>query len=202
MTTRDEWLQQRSGMITASQFHRVLTKGRKAGELSGTAHDYMLELLAELITGSPAPEFRSRHTDWGNEHEPDARSLYAWQAGNIVTEAGFVSTEDFIGATPDGYVDPDGLIEIKCPSTTKEHMRAVLSGEMPAKHAAQVYGQMWVTGREWVDFVSYDPRCGAAHQYFCVRVPREDNEIKKVADAVLGFRDRLLQNLEKLNAQK
>lgn len=161
----DEWREARAGHITASGIGELLSEARnkadrESGALSKSAESYLLERLGEILTGKPVPEFTSAATDWGNEKEPLARAAYEEYSGNSVDVVGFIHSREMphVGCSPDGLVGDDGLVEIKCPYTTREHLRAALSREVPAEYVPQVQCQLWVTGRAWCDFVSYDPR--------------------------------------------
>lgn len=197
-----EWKDARLGWVTASRFADVMTQPRgKAASLSQTADSYMLDLVGEWLTGQQASTFESFAMKRGTELEPLARDAYSARTGRAVFTTGFVRhpTESLVGCSPDGVIGDDGGIEIKCPETYKAHVRVLVSGEMPEEHTAQVQGAMWVTGREWWDFVSFDPRMpNDATQLMIVRVPRDEAYIVELADRVVKFRDVLVTTLRRV----
>lgn len=153
----DEWFAERLGKVTASRVADVVAK-TKTGYGASRAN-YMAELVVERLTGQRGTAFTNSAMQWGTEQEPHARAAYEAHTGYLVTETGFVPhpTIAMSGASPDGLIDDDGLIEIKCPNTAT-HIETLLSRAIPAKYVTQMQWQMACTGREWCDFVSYDPR--------------------------------------------
>ena len=124
---------------------------------------------------------------WGTEQEAAARAAYERVTGISVEETGFVAHDTLMaGCSPDGLADWDGLIEIKCPFNTGVHIDTLLNG-MPAEHAPQVQGQMWITGRQWCDFVSYDPRMPAELQLYVQRINRDPAFIADLERQVSEF---------------
>jgi putative phage-type endonuclease len=200
-----EWHAARMGRITASRFADVLTQprseaNREAGNLSATAESYMLDLVAEALTGEPQGPRENEAMRWGHLYEPEARAVYSELTGWDVTEVGFIVHPDLpeVGGSPDGLVDDgdgSGGIEIKCPFNTRIHLGYMLAGELPKQHIAQVQGLLWITDSDWWDFVSYDPRCDWPTSMFRVRAYRDGAYIEKLAKSVVNFRDRLLEAL-------
>lgn len=186
-----EWRADRVGHITASRFSDVLTEPRskadkEAGRLSQTAQSYLFELLGEILTGRPADEIDTPAMRWGRENEPSARAAYEIDTTRAVTTVGFLEHPSirYVGCSPDGLVGDDGLVEIKCPWTTREHVRTLVTREIPDQYVVQVQGQLWVTGRAWCDFTSFDPRViyhGA--DLVIVRVGRDDEFIDGISSA-------------------
>jgi putative phage-type endonuclease len=153
----DEWLALRRGVITASTIGKLITSTGKVAS-NDTSRTQLLQLLAERITGESEPSFYNDDMARGHLLEPLARDLYA-ESFDPVVECGFI-TADFdgttIGYSPDGLVGDDGLIEIKAPRP-KGHLRSLLSGEVPAEYMAQLMTGLAVTGRRWIDYISYAP---------------------------------------------
>jgi putative phage-type endonuclease len=196
-----EWLQARCGFVTASRFSDVLTDARsKSATLSKTAESYLLELLGERLSGQPVQQGESFAMRWGTENEPRARDRYEWHTGSVVTQVGFLphATEEWVGCSPDGLVGDDGVIEIKCPLTYREHVRVLESRSCPAEHMPQVMGELWVTGRQWCDFVSYHPLMRDRHMIAVVRVERDEEYVRDLADRVCRFRDLVQERLAKV----
>lgn len=181
-----EWFAQRLGKVTASRLVDVLAKV-KVGEAAARAN-YRAELVAERLTGKVAEGFSNAAMKWGTECEPLARAAYEAEFGLLVEEVGMVQhpTIANTGASPDGLVSTDGLIEIKCPET-KSHIDTLLSKAAPAKYIPQMQWQMACTGRDWVDFVSFDPRMPADLQLFVCRVLRDAELIHQYEIEVRAF---------------
>jgi len=202
-----EWKEARLGKFTASRFAEPMTQpktkaAREAGELSQTARSYMLEVLAEQLTRQEKDTYTTKAMKWGINNEPDARDVYEARTGLEVTEVGFVThpEEPMIGGSPDGLVGEDGGIEIKCPFNSSVHLEYMLGGVLPKAHVPQVQGLMWITGRRWWDFVSFDPRIppklGLA--LWRLRVERDEEYIEDLERAVFAFRDKLQETLCRL----
>lgn len=165
----DEWLQARCGIITASTMHNLVTPGGKVSE-SEKAYGFIKQLAAERITGHPEVTYPTRPMQRGTMLEPFARDEYVKITGNTVEEIGFMrlDTDQYrLGFSPDGLVGEDGIIEIKCPSP-KEHLRTMLTDKVPSQYVPQVQVGLYVSGREWCDFVSY---CPGAAPYVTRMVP-------------------------------
>lgn len=181
-----EWLAIRCGRVTASRMSDLMAK-TKTGYGASRAN-YMAELIAERLTGQPAERFTNEAMRWGSEKEPEARAAYEFVTGQDVVEVGFVQhpSIDMTGASPDGLVGDDGLVEIKAPNTST-HIDFLLSGTVPQKYVLQMAWQMCCTGRQWTDFVSYDPRLPLSMQLFIKRVPRDDVMIADMEAEVRAF---------------
>lgn len=192
----DEWLQERAGKLTASRFHDVIAT-RRDGKPLQARQDYMLQLAFERTAGAPRQGINSRSLEWGSELEDFARESYELESGDLVTSVGFVihPTHSFIGGSPDGLVGNDGLIEIKCPHDEKVHVRTWLEG-MPPAHVAQIQGNLFVTGRQWADFISYDPRQGGRFRLYVQRIERDQAYIDKLEIALLQFEAELQQMIQ------
>lgn len=192
-----EWLQARAGRVTASRVADIVAK-TKSGPAASRAN-YMAQLICERLTGSPVEGFKSAAMQWGTDMEPLARAAYEDRHGVLVVETGFVPhpTLAMAGASPDGLVGEDGLVEIKCPETAT-HLDTLLSGSVPGRYEIQMLWQMACTGRAWCDFVSFDPRLPVNMQLFVARVARDEKrlaEISKEVEAFLGELDLKIQKL-------
>lgn len=186
----EEWHQARLGRATASRFKDIMTKIR-SGE-AASVKNYRAELTAEQLTGNREEMFTSAAMQWGTDNEPVARLRYELESGSDVEECGFFAHPDIMtGASPDGLVGDDGLLEIKCPNTAT-HIETLRKRKVPSQYYWQVMGQMWMTGRKWCDFVSFDPRLPENAQYMCVRIERDDKAIAELEDEVKEF----LQSVE------
>ena len=193
-----EWLSMRLGWITASRFKDVKASG-KGGAPSKTRLSYMYQLAAESLTGERVETFSSQYMEWGTQTEPQACAMYELDTGYTVEHPAFIkwNATNKIGISPDGLVGSDGGFEIKCPKTTTQ-IETFLSGKMPTCHKPQVQGSLWVTGREWWDFVSFDPRIDGEASYFCQRQYRDEKYIAELESKCLSFEEELTEIINKL----
>lgn len=181
-----EWFAARLGKVTASRVADVIAK-TKTGWGASRAN-YMAELIAERLTGVPAEKYTNGAMQWGTDTEPQARAAYSFYAETDVTEVGFIEHPriPMTGASPDGLIGIDGLVECKCPNTAT-HLDTLLGGEIPAKYITQMQWQLACTERQWCDWVSYDPRLPGSMQLFVRRVHRDDTMIADLEKLVREF---------------
>jgi putative phage-type endonuclease len=181
-----EWFAARLGKVTASRVADIIAK-TKSG-YSASRANYMAELVCERLTGMQGESFSSAAMVWGTNTEPMARSAYESRMAELVEETGFVlhPTISMAGASPDGLIGDDGLVEIKCPNTAT-HIDTLLSEGAPSKYMTQMQWQMACTGRKWCDFVSFDPRMPEEMQMFVIRVERNDDVITELEREVEKF---------------
>lgn len=181
-----EWHQQRLGKVTASRI-ADLTAKTKTGWSTSRAN-YMAELICERLTGVPTESYTSAAMQWGTEQEPHARAAYEFMQDCTVDPCGFIEHPSIAmtGASPDGLVGTDGLVEIKCPITAT-HIETLSGGTVPGKYLAQIQWQLACTGRQWCDWVSFDPRMPAAMQLFVQRIERDVKAIAEAEKAVTDF---------------
>lgn len=187
-----EWFAARLGIPTASKFATVMAQGRAKGTPSVTRRDYMLDLIGEQMTGQCAESYSNSHMQRGHEMEPDARNLYAMIRDVEPSVVGFMRRGD-VGASPDSLVGDDGLLEIKT-RLPRLQLGLILSGGLPPEHKAQVYGQLWVSGREWCDFLTYWPGLPV----HIVRVNRDEEYIATIAAAVDAFNSEMADLAEQI----
>lgn len=187
-----EWLACRLGIPTASMFATVMAKGKGGGD-SVTRRKYMYTLIAQRKTGVVEEGFSNQHTERGHEWEPDARNLYAMVADVEPVQVGFLRRGE-VGASPDSLIGTDGLLEIK---TRMQHLQVelLLAGEVPTEHKAQIQGQLWVSGRQWLDFVGYHPGL----QLFVKRVYRDEAYIAGIKVAIDDFLGEMHGTIAKLD---
>ena len=194
-----EWEVLRLGKVTASKIADVMAK-TKSG-YSASRANYMSALLIERLTGRREEGFTSAAMQWGTDTEPQARAAYEFMEGHTVEEVGFVDHPSvrMSGASPDGFVGDDGLVEIKCPNTAT-HLELMLTDKIPAKYISQMQWQMACTGRAWCDFVSFDPRLPENLMLYVRRVARDDAAIADMEAEVTKFLDELDETIAKLMA--
>ncbi len=187
------WLQSRVGLPTASQFGRIITA--KTCKPSSQATSYLHEIAAEYMLGEPLDNHKSQFMERGTHLEPDARKWYAFQEDCDVREVGFCLRDDrLVGGSPDGLVGDDGMLEIKCPSP-KVHVGYMDSPESLADvYRPQVQGNLWITGRQWCDIVSYHPE-PLVMKPVVYRVFRDEPYIETLAELVDAFIERLRKKL-------
>jgi putative phage-type endonuclease len=193
----DEWFAVRAGKVTASRVADVIAT-TKTG-YSASRANYEAQLICEILTGKPAESYTNAAMQWGTETEPLARAQYELKTGEMVDQIGFVVHPEIeqAGASPDGLVGAEGLIEIKCPNTAT-HLDTLLSQEVPSKYVTQMTWQMLCTGRKWCDFVSYDPRLPDNLQLFIKRVNLDEEFGRKLETEVKKFLIEVNSKVEKL----
>jgi len=187
----EQWFTDRLGKVTASRLADVLAK-TKTG-YSASRANYMTQLVLERITKTRAESYSNAAMEWGVTQEPFARAAYEAHTGQMVEEVGFIQHPDIedAGASPDGLVGDDGMVEIKCPSssTALECWLIHAQGGNPvdAKYYAQMQWQMRCADRSWCDYVVFDPRMPAKAQLFVFRVQRNAEFLKIAEDEVITF---------------
>ncbi len=196
-----EWFAQRLGKVTASRVADVIAK-TKTG-YSTSRENYMAQLVCERMTGTVAESFSNAAMVHGTETEPLARAAYEAHADVLVDEVAMIQhpTIEQAGASPDGLVGDDGQLEIKCPNTAT-HIDTLLSQTVPGEYVTQMQWQMACTGRQWCDFVSFDPRMTDGLQLFVKRVQRDNAYIQMLEEEVKKFLTELDGKIMKLNELK
>lgn len=194
----EEWFAQRLGKVTASRVADVMAK-TKTG-YSASRENYMAQLVVERLTQTKAESFTNAAMQWGTDQEPFARAAYEAAQGVMVEEVGFMShpTIEMAGASPDGLVGDDGMVEIKCPNSAGM-IEALLTQKVPAKYFAQMQLQMACAGRQWCDYVVFDPRMPAKAQLFVKRVPRDNDFIKEMETEIVKFLSEVNAQVQQLN---
>lgn len=176
----EEWKQARLGHVTASNMAEVMSKGKGTAEAVGR-YKYKVRLVAERLTMTAGESYTNAAMQWGIEQEQFACIAYEAQKETFVDKIGFVLHPDikWLGVSPDRIVGNEGLIEVKCPNTTT-HLDYLFEGKVPAEYYKQIQCQLWVTGRQWCDFVSYDPRLPKRNQLLIVRTERDEKLIAEM----------------------
>lgn len=185
------WLKARCGCLTASRF-KDATDFLKGGKESAARRKLKIDLIAERMTDSMTEMYVTPAMQWGIETEGAARDHYEEITGNLVQPCGFALHDDieFFGASPDGLIGHDGLIEIKCP-TSATHIRWKLDGGVPEEHKPQMLAQLAVTKRKWCDFMSYDPRLPDNIKRHLARFEPTPEEIQEAEQSALAFLEEL-----------
>ncbi len=187
----EAWFADRLGKVTASRLADVLAK-TKTG-YSASRNNYMTQLVLETITQSRAESYTNLAMAWGTEQEPFARAAYEAKTGQMVEEVGFLPhpTISLAGASPDGLVGDDGMVEIKCPSTSTALECWLTQSQggnaVDSKYFAQMQWQMRCADRSWCDYVVFDPRMPAKAQLFVTRVERDEEWLKNAEEEVTKF---------------
>lgn len=213
-----DWRQYRAGSVTGSGFSDVLMK-LKSGAESKVKQTYRMQLLAERITGLPAPEIYAPALAWGKENEDIARTAYEMYMAKqgtpvFVKQAGFIQhkTLDWVGVSVDGLVGEHGIIEIKNPWNTANHLLTIINASkvlaaallnaqddplvpVPPEHLPQIQGNLWVTERDFCDFISFDVRVPEHLQLYVARVYRDEAYIKNLETEVVKFLNEIEGNV-------
>lgn len=197
----DEWAAARLGKVTASRI-ADLTARTKTG-WGASRDNYMADLIAERLTGVAVEGFKSAAMQWGTDTERQARLFYELIEGSTVGEGGYLDHPKIAmaGASPDGFVGDDGLVEIKCP-ITKTHIETLRGGRVNGSYVKQMQWQMACTGRAWCDFISFDPRMPEDLRMFVQRVPRDGAVIAEIEAAVVDFLAELEEALADLQSRR
>jgi len=188
----DSWLRQKCGRISGSGMGAA-TSYLKNGNESADRRNYRLELIAARLTGLTPNHFVTPGMQWGIEQEENAVLMYESLFGVMAEPCGFFvhPQHDFSGASPDRLIGSDGLLECKAPETTT-HLQWVIEGKVPEKYMPQLQWEMACTGREWADFLSFDPRIQDDNlRFFYRRVERDEALIAKYTDEVLKLEEEI-----------
>lgn len=195
----EDWHADRCGKVTASRIKDVDAKPK-----AGKAHNALtLTILTERLTGAQEESFTNSAMQWGIDQEPYAIAAYENETGNFVIGTGLIDhpTIKMSGASPDGLVDQDGQLEVKCPSS-QTHLNTILTQEVPTEYVPQITWQLACTRRKWCDFVSYDPRLPEHLQLVVIRVNAEDLDIAGIEQSVIKFNQKIDQIIAELDPQK
>lgn len=192
------WFEMRRGKVTASKIADVMSKGKGSAE-PAALRNYRAQIVCERLTGTVEESYCNGAMQRGTELEPLARECYEFMTGYTVDQVAFVDhhTIPMCGASPDGHIGDDGMVEIKCPNSAN-HIDYLLGGKPPAQYVPQMQWQMACTGRKWVDFCSYDPRLPEELQLFVVRLNRDEEMIKNMEAAVIAFNKSVDEMIDKL----
>ena len=197
----DAWFASRLGKVTASRVADVIAK-TKSG-YSASRDNYMAQLICERLTGQKGESFTNTAMQWGTDTEPLARSAYEALNGLLVEEVGFVPHPkiEMAGASPDGLVGTEGMLEIKCPQSNTA-IETLLNDKVPTKYIPQIQWQLRCCERKWVDFVSYDPRLPQDLQLFVERVEFDAPYVAMLEEEVIKFLAELDDKVNKLTNLK
>lgn len=194
----DEWKVARLGHVTASNMADVMSKGKGSAEAVGR-YKYKVRLIAERLTQTAGESFSNAAMEWGVEQEQFAAIEYEAAMNVFTDKTGFWLHPEikWLGVSPDRLVGDEGLIEVKCPNTTT-HLGYLFENKIPTDYYKQIQCQLWVTGRQWCDFVSYDPRLPKRNQLLIVRTERDESLIADMKSETLKFLDEVENLIIKL----
>ena len=185
-----EWFSARAGKVTASRISDLMAR-TKTG-YSSSRENYMAQLIVEKFTGGASESFTSTAMQWGTEQEPFARAAYEARQSVFVDEVGFIPHPSIegAGASPDGLVEDDGLVEIKCPNTSTM-INTIINETVPAKYFAQMQMQIACTQRQWCDYAVFDPIMPSGGQLFIKRIERDDEFVADMEAEIIKFLDEM-----------
>lgn len=198
----DAWYQARLGKVTASRLADVMAK-TKSG-YAASRQNYMAELICQRLTGKPEEGFTNAAMMRGTELEPVAREMYALNEFDaVISEVGLIDHPTIAGfaASPDGLVNDDGLIEIKCPNTWT-HLQTLKTGVPKRQYLLQMHAQMMCTGRKWCDFVSFDDRLPPELAYFKTRINFDEVLAEEIEQEVVKFLTELEAEIQNITHQE
>jgi putative phage-type endonuclease len=195
-----EWFAIRCGKATASRIADI-TARTKTGYGASRAN-YAAQLVAERLTGVPADSFSNAAMQWGVDHEPEAREAYCRHQLCTVAEIAFVDHPSIpmSGASPDGLVGEDGMVELKCPNTAT-HIDTLLGGGFADKYVKQALWQLACTRRAYCDLASYDPRLPESMRLFVQRIPFDASAVTALEAEVVSFLNEVDETVERLRAR-
>jgi hypothetical protein len=173
----EEWIKLRCGKFTASQFKRLIPGVRQTKEWSDGQLKYIAEIASQRATGIVPKKYISESMEGGIENEDAARTAYEFTQDCEVKQVGFVELDEWVGCSPDGLVNDDGLTEYKCPDSSSHMLYRVFINTLVENYNWEVQGQLYVTDRKWCDLVSFDPRFEIEKQLKIIRVNRDDHAI-------------------------
>jgi len=196
----DDWFAARCGCVTASRVSDIMAR-TKSGPGASRAN-YLAQLLTERLTGRVEPTFINAAMQHGIDTEAEALAAYAFRTDQDVLPVGFVAHPSILlsGASPDGLVGADGVLEVKCPQPAA-HLATLMSGKAPDKYLPQIYWQQACTGRQWTDFISYSPSFPEHLRLFVTRIDRDDALIADMETEVRAFLSDLDAKIADLNAR-
>ncbi|ELD6284761.1 YqaJ viral recombinase family protein [Salmonella enterica] len=197
-----EWFAARCGKVTASRLYDVMTR-TKSG-YAASRQNYMAELICQRLTGKPEEGFTNAAMMRGTELEPVAREMYALNEFDaVISEVGLIDHPTIAGfaASPDGLVNDDGLIEIKCPNTWT-HLQTLKTGVPKRQYLLQMHAQMMCTGRKWCDFVSFDDRLPPELAYFKTRINFDEVLAEEIEQEVVKFLTELETEIQNITPQE
>lgn len=197
-----EWFAARCGKVTASRLYDVMAR-TKSG-YAASRQNYMAELICQRLTGKPEEEFTNAAMMRGTELEPVAREMYALNEFDaVISEVGLIDHPTIAGfaASPDGLVNDDGLIEIKCPNTWT-HLQTLKTGVPKRQYLLQMHAQMMCTGRKWCDFVSFDDRLPPELAYFKTRINFDEVLAEEIEQEVVKFLTELETEIQNITHQE
>ncbi len=184
----EAWMELRKGKFTASSFKDLFMKDTTAGYRKA-----IRRVVYERLTGEQPESFSNEYMDRGHELEPFAREEYEKQTFNTIDDPGFFELNEWVGASPDGLVGDDGIVEIKCPAYNTM-IDYLMKPSLPTVYKWQVHGQMWVTGRLWCDFMCYHPSL----KPIIIRIERDEDIITELEDKVNSCIEEVKQIINKI----
>tara|TARA_R110000772_G_scaffold150898_1_gene261623 strand:- start:20 stop:631 length:612 start_codon:yes stop_codon:yes gene_type:complete len=174
-----EWLQMRLGIATASNFSKIITS---TGKESTQLDQYAFDLASDEFLTEPEASYKSEAMQRGNDLEDEARKYYSFITDTKVEQVTFIK-KDQLGYSPDGLINKDGLIEIKCP-LKKNHLKYLINNKLPSEYKSQVQGGLYISGRDYCDFISYHPLFKDDKKMMVVRVGRDEEYIKTLSELI------------------
>lgn len=198
MQGSDAWLEQRRGMVTASVVGQLITPSTIKPASNDKSRTLVAQLVAERITGYVDPQYVSDDMFRGHEDEPRAIAKYEEWRGVTVDAVGFMIRRQptwTLGYSPDGLVGDDGLVEVKAPRA-KKHLQTILSGEVPPEHMAQCQAGLLVSGRKWLDYLSYS----GGMPLYPIRVEPDEQWFEAITKAAEQFENTAVEMVAKYAA--
>lgn len=201
---QEQWVQDRLGKFTASRFGDLMKQGRKKNERWGVAAvKYIYEVISEILTNQPHV-VTSKSMAWGEEYEPEAVGYFIGTTDYEVIYLSnvFVPYNEISGSSPDGYIGKDGILEIKCPYVSANHVSLIFGEPIPDTHIWQIQGNLMTTKRKWCKYVSYDPRMPEGLMMEIRHVERDNAMIRELSYRIRAAKMKLTALMRKLEKER
>jgi len=187
----DEWFELKLGKLSSSDGQAIAANGAGLQTL-------IYKKVAEILSGTREDSYTNPDMERGNEQEELAVASYELQTGSTVQKVGFCELSDYVGASPDGLVGDDGLVEIKCPRNSN-YVKLLYTKKIDTKYEWQMQAQMYVTDRKWVDFVVFNENFD---DLIIIRVERDEKKIEKIRIGLESGVKQIKEIVEKVNHGK
>ena len=185
-----EWQLVRLGKFTGSKANDLLMKPSLKG------YQNLIYMLAyERLTGEPTESYVSEWMQYGSDTEPEARESYIFETGNEVQQVGFIELDENTGCSPDGLVNNDGMLEIKCLKWNVQ-MDYLISQKIPTNYYLQMQFNLFVSNRQWCDFYSYHPKLKAFNKRVFPDLEKFEEFEERIKQGILDV-ENLINKLNK-----
>lgn len=185
----DDWFKIKLGKMSASHAQAIGNQGKGLDT-------YTIDIVTQILTGINKSDYTNADLERGVAMESEARDIYAFEKEVEVKQVGFVEYNDYTGCSPDGIVNDDGLVEIKCPKDTM-FTKLLISKKPDSAYVWQCQMQMLVTGFNWCDLVYYNPNF--KNPLIIHELKRDEAMIAKLKDGLIMGEGLIKKYLKEVN---